>query len=189
MVPRTLRIPGRAAFIALMCLATAAGTLAAASPGASSLPAAAPRPDPVIVIDGDFRDWKRIRKLDPQGWQIAVAEGPSQELRTSPLPLGFELKPVLLAGDQFSAHLHGHEVVAGSSPPRGADLAKAFSPGQKIRALVMRQERGDRRIRLSVRRAERRDERRQIEDYRKSSSSAAGSFATLGDFFKPKTGN
>ncbi len=76
MVPRTLRIPGRAAFIALVCLATAAGALAAASPGASSLPAAAPRPDPVIVIDGDFRDWKRIRKLDPQGWQIAVAEGP-----------------------------------------------------------------------------------------------------------------
>ena len=47
----------------------------------------------------------------------------------------------------------------------------------------MRAEKGDRRIRLSLRRADRQEERSQIEDYRKSAASGTGSFATLGDFF------
>jgi small subunit ribosomal protein S1 len=68
--------------------------------------------------------------------------------------------------------------------PRGADLARSFKEGQEVQALVMRQERGDRRIRLSIRRADRQEERKQLDDYRKSSTAAAGSFATLGDIFK-----
>jgi small subunit ribosomal protein S1 len=68
--------------------------------------------------------------------------------------------------------------------PRGADLARSFKEGQEIQALVMRQERGDRRIRLSIRRADRQEERKQLDDFRKSASSASGSFATLGDIFK-----
>lgn len=67
--------------------------------------------------------------------------------------------------------------------PRGADLARAFSVGKTLRVLVMRAEKGDRRIRLSLRRADRQEERSQIEDYRKSAASGTGSFATLGDFF------
>jgi small subunit ribosomal protein S1 len=67
--------------------------------------------------------------------------------------------------------------------PRGADLAKSFSVGKTLRVQVMRAEKGDRRIRLSLRRADREEERTQIDDYRKSASSGSGSFATLGDFF------
>jgi len=68
--------------------------------------------------------------------------------------------------------------------PRGADLAKAFAVGKTLRVQVMRGEKGDRRIRLSLRRADKQEERRQLDDYRKSASSGAGSFATLGDFFR-----
>lgn len=73
--------------------------------------------------------------------------------------------------------------------PRGADLARSFSLGKTLRVLVMRAEKGDRRIRLSLRRADRQEERRQIEDYRKSAASGTGSFSTLGDFFKKDSGN
>ncbi len=68
--------------------------------------------------------------------------------------------------------------------PRNTDLAQAFKPGAEIRALVLGAERGDRRARLSIRRAERQEEKRQLEQYRRSAASGAGSFATLGDFFR-----
>ncbi|MFQ5719208.1 MAG: S1 RNA-binding domain-containing protein [Acidobacteriota bacterium] len=67
--------------------------------------------------------------------------------------------------------------------PRGADLRKLFAAGSEVKALVMRSERDDRRPRLSIRRAARQEEKRQLQDYRKSASSGAGSFATLGDLF------
>ena len=73
-----------------------------------------------------------------------------------------------------------------TSTPRGADLVKAFPVGTELKVMVMRGDRDDRRVRLSIRRAERQEERRQLEDYRKSAVSGAGSFATLGDFFRKK---
>ncbi|MFQ5671035.1 MAG: S1 RNA-binding domain-containing protein [Acidobacteriota bacterium] len=70
-----------------------------------------------------------------------------------------------------------------SGAARDADLGRLFPPGKELRALVLGSDRGERRVRLSIKRAERREERRQLEQYKKSAASGAGAFATLGDFF------
>jgi small subunit ribosomal protein S1 len=76
---------------------------------------------------------------------------------------------------------------AETGAPRGADLAQHFQVGKTVRVQIMSSEKGDRWARLSVRKAERQEERRQLDDFRRSSASGAGSFATLGDIFRKKS--
>lgn len=75
---------------------------------------------------------------------------------------------------------------AESGTPRGADLRKAFKPGDPLRALITAiDERG--RIRLSRTEAEAADERREARQYLETAAPRAGKgFGTLGDLLREK---
>jgi len=67
--------------------------------------------------------------------------------------------------------------------PRGTDHRRMFPPGTEMRAEVIESDPGGRKIRLSVTKAEGREEREAIDRYRKDRSRTGGSFSTLADAF------
>lgn len=74
---------------------------------------------------------------------------------------------------------------AETGTPRGADLRKAFKPGDAVRALVTAiDERG--RIRLSRTEAEAADERREARQYLETAPRPGKGFGTLGDLLRQK---
>jgi len=67
--------------------------------------------------------------------------------------------------------------------PRGTDHRKMFPVGTEMRAEVIESDPGGRKIRLSVSKAEGREEREALDRYRKDFSRSGGSFSTLADAF------
>lgn len=67
--------------------------------------------------------------------------------------------------------------------PRGADHRRMFPPGTELTAEVIEADSAGRKIRLSVSKAEGREEREALARYRKDTTRASGSFSTLADAF------
>jgi len=137
-----------------------------------------------------------VLKLEPGRKRVALAPAPEGAAPGTVVPLKqVQPRSIVTAPvesvDAAGLHVRIGPGQVGLIPPaetgtaRGVDLRRAFPPGTMITALVLDSEKGERGLRLSIRKAERKEQRDQLDEYRRSTSAASsGSFATLGDFFR-----
>jgi len=152
----------------------------------------------VLRIDEDPKKGERIalsvRALEPRPEPAPVADAPPRPERPAPPPPPKAGDVVEASVDKiesfgiFVRFAGGRGLVPASETgtPRGADLRKAFKPGDTFKALVLAIDEQNR-IRLSKSGAEDAAERAEAAEYIKKSPRPSGKgFGTLGDLLKAK---
>jgi small subunit ribosomal protein S1 len=136
----------------------------------------------VLILEIDLAKRRISLAAAPEGLAPG-AEAPSTELSVGSLVTG-KVEAVMPFGVMLRIAPGQTGVIPNNemATPRGTDHAKEFPPGTELSAEVVSIEAGGRKIRLSRARAEKREERAELERHGKPE--LTGGLSTLGDLLK-----